>query len=113
MKLRFLLSVAILALVPMAVMADDSMFNQAKAGEFDPGKTQLVQAAWIDGIGCPTNATTFDGTTSTPYTDDACPTGDPRDKNNAGLLLNKEGPTANDAAAFAVLKQVPSTITDL
>ena len=69
---------------------------------FDPGDTELVQSGWIDGIGCPT----FDGTSSTPYTDPACPTGDRRDDSNEGLLLAKTGPTANVASAGVVIKHV-------
>src|SRR5439155_11718636 len=40
--------------------------------EFDPGKTHLVRARWLRGTGCPTNATTFDGSTSSPLIDAAC-----------------------------------------
>jgi len=91
------------------------------ANEFDPGKTYLVQAAWLPGIGCPTNATvalpnpTFTGVGSfTTYTDPACPTGDPQDKRNEGLLLAKTGPTANFAAAGAAIHGVKGeTLTEL
>jgi hypothetical protein len=54
---------------------------------FDPGDTELAQSGWIEGIGCPTDATTFDGTSSTPYTDPACETGDRRDDSNEGPLM--------------------------
>ena len=70
---------------------------------FDPFGTDLVDAGWENGIGCPTNATTSNGSTSTSFTDPACPTGDPKDKQNQGLLLVKTGPTANFAAAGARL----------
>jgi hypothetical protein len=80
--------------------------------EFDPVGTHLVASEWEEGIGCPTNATTTpDGTTAVPnsYTDPACPTGDPSDRRNTGLLLAKTGPTANVAAAGATLKGVRGT----
>ena len=86
---------------------------RAKPFTFDPGDTELVQSGWIDGIGCPTDASTFDGTSSTPYTDPACPTGDRRDRSNEGLLLAKTGPTANFASAGVVLKRVRGTLTEL
>jgi hypothetical protein len=85
------------------------------AREFDPGRTFLVQAEWLTGIGCPTNArlatpnaafTAWSGS-YTPYTDPACPTGDNRDKKNQGLLLAKTGPTIeNFASAVADIKGV-------
>src|SRR5437588_8984010 len=71
--------------------------------EFDPFGTNLVQATWQTGIGCPTNATTNNGSSSAPLTDPACPTGDPKDMRNEGLLLAKTGPTPNFAAAGARL----------
>jgi hypothetical protein len=89
------------------------MFHTVKPQEFDPGRTNLVQAAWLNGIGCPTNAFTaipnssFTGVSGTaPYTDTACMTGDPKDQHNEGLLLVKTGPTANFAAATAELTNV-------
>jgi hypothetical protein len=89
-------------------------FHQVKPQEFDPAHTNLVQAAWLNGIGCPTNAVTFDGSSTTPYTDSACPTGDPKDQHNEGLLMVKTGPTANVAAAVAELKKVKGiTLTEL
>jgi hypothetical protein len=107
-------------IVPLSV----ALFGIAAAGstaqafkvvprEFDPGKTFLVQAQWLSGIGCPTNATialpnadfTDVGGFST-YTDPACPTGDSRDKKNKGLLLAKTGPTSNFASAVADIKGV-------
>lgn len=78
--------------------------------QFDPGKTDLVRARWLRGTGCPTNATTFDGSTSKSFSDPACNDqaggGDPKDRKNAGLLLVKTGPTTNDAAAGAEVKGV-------
>ena len=92
----------------------DEKFHTVKPGQFDPGHTFLVQAAWLNGTGCPTNASTFDGSTNTIFTDQACPTGDPRDQHNEGLLLAKTGPTNNVAAAVAELKKVRGiTLTEL
>ena len=106
MKLRTLIaSFALLAIMSGVAYAAGN-FRQVKPEEFDPGKTFLVQAQWLRGIGCPTNAQTFDGTTHGTYTDPACATGDAGDKHNEGLLLAKTGPTTNFAAAFAELKEV-------
>ena len=80
-------------------------FHSVKPSEFDPSGTHLVQAAWLHGIGCPTDATTTAPTSS--FTDPACPTGDPRDQRNQGLLLVKTGPTENNAAAVAELVAAP------
>jgi hypothetical protein len=88
--------------------------NDVDADVFDPKDTDLVGARWVNGIGCPTGEKTFDGTTTTPFTDPACPTGDRSDHNNAGLLLAKTGPTANFAAAGADLKGLKgATLTEL
>ncbi|HWC73661.1 MAG TPA: hypothetical protein VG454_06960 [Gemmatimonadales bacterium] len=82
--------------------------------EFDPFHTHLVQSSWLEGTGCPTEATVNDGTTAGTYTDPACPTGDPSDDHNEGLLLAKTGPTGNFAAAGADLKNVAGiTLTEL
>lgn len=65
---------------------------QAKPDEFDPSKTRLVQATWLEGIGCPTEATIAPfGEDETTYADPACPTGDDRDGKVEGLLLVKTG----------------------
>lgn len=96
-------------------------FKAVHASQFDPGKTNLVQGSWLSGIGCPTNAfiavpnSDFTGVASTaPYTDAACPTGDPNDQRNMGLLLVKTGPTENFASATAELTNVKGmTITEL
>lgn len=83
--------------------------------EFDPGKTFLVQAEWLTGIGCPTDArlatpnATFTAWSGnyTMYTDPACLTGDSRDHKNQGLLLAKTGPSVeNFASAVADIKGV-------
>lgn len=106
MKLRTLFaSLAILTLTAGAAYA--AVRFSVTAREFDPGRTFLVQAEWLDGIGCPTNARTLlfnaDGSTSPgTFTDAGCPTGDP-DRQNEGLLLVKTGPTANFASAVAEL----------
>jgi len=102
---------------PLDDPLDPPGFFQVKPQEFDPGKTNLVQAAWLNGIGCPTNATialpnaSFTGVGSfTTYTDPACSPlvggGDPKDQHNEGLLLVKTGPTTNFASAGAELHKV-------
>jgi hypothetical protein len=88
---------------------------------YDPYKTHLVQSTWLDGIGCPTAARTalygpppYYPITPGTYTDLACPTGDPKDTHNEGLLLVKTGPTGNVASAAAELKKVRGTmVTEL
>jgi len=98
---------------PLDAPTDPPGFFQVKPQEFDPGKTNLVQAAWLHGTGCPTNATialpngAFTGVGSfSSYTDPACTTGDLNDRQNEGLLLVKTGPTTNFAAAGAELHNV-------
>src|SRR2546423_14358278 len=55
MKLRTLVvSFAILVLTAGIVYAADRF--SVRAGEYDPGNTLLVQAQWLDRIGCPTGA---------------------------------------------------------
>src|SRR5437870_10522599 len=121
------LSQALLAAIPEPL--DDPLdppgFFQVKPQEFDPGKTNLVQAAWLHGTGCPTNATialpntSFTGVGSfSTYTDPACDPsvggGDPKDQRNEGLLLVKTGPTTNFASAGAELHNVKGiTLTEL
>jgi len=105
------LGLAAAALIVVGVaLAAGPVFHEAHPGEFDPGKTNLVNAAWLSGIGCPTAVTLSDGST---YNDSGCPTGDSKDKKNEGLLLAKTGPTSNNASSFAVLKDVPSTVSEL
>jgi hypothetical protein len=107
----------LIVLVPARLAIADSGFSVVPS-VFDPHGTHLVAAEWEGGIGCPTNATTdpfnplppFNLLGPTPYTDPACPTGDPADKRNEGLLLVKTGPTLNDAAAGATLLGVKGTV---
>ena len=110
MKLRTLLaSLAILVLSTGVAFAVTNF--QVKTGEFDPTNTFLVQSEWLDGIGCPTNGKiSLDGTTTTPYADPGCPTGDTSDTSNRGLLLAKTGATGNVASAVAELSGVQGTI---
>lgn len=122
---RFICLLAVLVLaLPAVVLADKDdgdngdkrKFKEVRAGEFDPEKTFLVQGQWLSGIGCPTAAKTAACDPTDPscnetvpgptYTDPACPTGDPKDRRNEGLLLAKTGPTTNVAAAGAELKHV-------
>ncbi len=113
MKLRTIF--ATLAIFTLASgVAFAAVHFSVRPGEYDPGKTFLVQAQWLNGTGCPTSAKTQlynpDGSTS-PGTlaDTGCPTGDP-DHQNQGLLLAKTGPTANNASAFAELKGVKGIV---
>jgi hypothetical protein len=122
MKRRALAGVLLALLVPTAAFAG-SKFFRVKAKEFDPGRTFLVQAEWLSGIGCPTNARTATPNASFTdwtgqygsFTDPACPTGDRRDKRNTGLLLAKTGPTTtNFASATAKVEGVKGkTISEL
>jgi hypothetical protein len=122
MRLRTLFAtIAIFTLCTTVAFADSPF--QVKPNEFDPGKTFLVQAAWLEGIGCPTNAkiaipnADFSGIASFgTYSDPACATGgDSKDKRTEGLLLVKTGPTlTNFAAAGAKLEGVKGmTLTEL
>jgi len=109
---------ALLSLLPQPVIDPTTdppgNFTNVIPQQFDPGKTNLVQATWLSGIGCPTGAFTFDGSTTTPLTDTACPVGDPKDQRNQGLLLVKTGPTPNFAAATAELINVKGiSLTEL
>ena len=99
--------------LPYDPLVDPPGFFQVKPQEFDPAKTGLVQAAWLDGTGCPTHATIAlpnsdftapDG--SAPYDDTGCPTGDSKDQHFEGLLLAKTGPSGNFASAGAELNRV-------
>jgi len=84
---------------------------------FDPAHTGLVGGEWVKGIGCPTNqpVATYPATSPTgTYTDGACPTGDPNDQDNWGLLLTKTGPTGNNASVEAELHNPKgTTLTEL
>src|SRR5436309_7901108 len=123
------LSQALLAAIPEPLVdpLDPPGFFQVKPQEFDPGKTNLVQAAWLHGIGCPTNATialpnsTFTGVGGfATFSDLACDPmfgnlGDAKDQHNEGLFLVKTGPTVtNFASAGAELHNVKGiTLTEL
>jgi len=119
-----ILSIAMLAIffgvAAVAIAGDEGKF-EVKPAEFDPIHTHLVNAAWLTGIGCPTNAQLADANAqgqAVPggtYTDGGCPIGDPKDKNVEGLLLAKTGPTANFAASFAEIKGLKknTTLTEL
>ena len=112
---------------PLVDPLDPPGFFQVKPQEFDPGKTNLVQAAWLNGTGCPTNATialpntNFNGIGGySTYSDVACDPmlgnlGDPKDQHNEGLLLVNTGPTVtNFASAGAELHNVKGiTLTEL
>jgi hypothetical protein len=112
MRLKIFLGVVLASLIAVGVVAADPKNDfQVKPGEFKPEKTPLVNGAWLNSLGCPTNAKTAvynstftDTNPGTPYTDPACPTGDDKDKKVEGLLLNKTGPTTNAAAAGAEIK---------
>jgi hypothetical protein len=89
---------------------------QVQPGVYDPLHTDLVQSAWLPGIGCPTNAPTASDGVKKPdatYTDPACPTGDSKDNKNEGLLLVKTGPEVvsgthtNHVAAGATIMGLP------
>jgi hypothetical protein len=96
-------------------------FSNVIPSQFDPAKTNLVQATWLSGIGCPANAmianpnSDFTGVAGTgPFTDTTCAIGDTNDQRNQGLLLVKTGPTSNFASATAELINVKGiTLTEL
>jgi hypothetical protein len=92
-------------------------FHRVTPEEFDPAHTFLIEATWLDGIGCPTgaNVATYPATSPTgTFTDSACTSGDTKDKKNEGLLLAKGGSTSNNASAEASLKKVRGiTLTEL
>jgi hypothetical protein len=101
---------------PLDNHLDPPGFFQVKPQEFDPSRTNLVQAAWMNAIGCPTDAfiANFPPPGTTPFADTACATGDPQDQHHEGLLLVKTGPTANFASATAELHRVRGrTLTEL
>jgi hypothetical protein len=88
-------------------------FKSVKPHRYDPGDTDSVQAKWLNGTGCGN----VDATNGTSYQDSVCTTlagADQRDEENAGLLLAKGGPTPQDAAGFAELKNVKGiTLSEL
>ena len=58
MRKRIGLAAAGLFLAAAAVAYGATVgFRSATPTEFDPAHTQLVQSAWLEGIGCPTAAT--------------------------------------------------------
>src|SRR5437667_12334110 len=75
------LNVNLLNLLPPPPTTDPpGNFHHVQPADFDPGKTYLVQATWLSGIGCPTNAKTatpnadFTGVGGfSTFTDTACP----------------------------------------
>ena len=113
MRPRFVgITVVVLLSLGTLASAEPKRFD-VKADEFDPGKSFMVQGAWLRGIGCPTDAmialpnAVFTGVGGhAPFTDPACPTGDHRDRHVEGLLLVKTGPSSNFAAAGAKLEGV-------
>lgn len=116
-RLMTLVAVLVLGAAGAVAWAADAKFHEVHADVFDPAHTDLVQSGWLSGIGCPTGAgvsTTGGKKPDTTYTDPACPTGDPKDNGNEGLLLAKTGPTANYASGTADLKDVKGTaLTEL
>ena len=113
-------AVVLLAVAAAAYAGTHGHGLGVRAKEYDPKRTFLVQASWIDGIGCPTKARTAtydaDGNLvrGPKYTDSACPKGDWKDKHVRGLLLAKTGPTTNVASATAQIRGVRGkTLTEL
>ena len=52
------LNINLLNLLPPPTTTDPPWnFHHVQPADFDPGKTYLVQATWISGIGCSINAT--------------------------------------------------------
>lgn len=113
MRVRILLAAVVAAVVSVTAASAAERYFEVAPASYDPAHTFLVQATWVSGIGCPTGAHTFNGSTTSPYTDPACPAGDPRDSRNEGLLLAKTGPTSNYAAAQARIVNPPPTVTEL
>jgi hypothetical protein len=112
MKFRLLLAAAIAAIC-LVTVAYAAAFAHVYPAKYDPGHTFLVASTWVNGIGCPTGASVFDGSSHHIYTDAACPTGASGDSHNQGLLMAKTGPTSNYAAAQAHLTPVPSQVVEL
>ena len=77
----------------------------------DQADTDLVNALWVGGLGCPTAARIAPSGT---FTDAACATGDNTDIDHQGLLLMKPGPTTNAALSGATIFGVYGiTLTEL
>ncbi len=121
MSKRLLIGGAVLAsLVFVAAAFAAGAFREVTPAVFDPAHSNLAQSGWLSGIGCPTSQKiqaflppNFNTTGTVTYADTGCPTGDARDKTNEGLLLAKTGPTNDNAAGTARLRDVPSTVTEL
>jgi hypothetical protein len=100
-------SVASVLDAPLAPSLDPpTNFHSVTPHTYDPAHTDLVGAKWVDGTGCPTASPVAIYPATSPtgtYTDPGCTTGDPSDNSNWGLLLSKNGPTPNNAAAVAEL----------
>ena len=119
------LNVGLLKLLPEPLLDPltdpPGKFHAVKPQEFDPAKTNLVQSAWLPGIGCPSNAfiaipnATSTGVAGTQqYPTANCSPGDANDQTNEGLLLVKTGPTGNFASAVAELINVKGmSVTEL
>ena len=124
-KFRTLAIATALIALALPLLADDDHDSgrfQVVPRIFDPFRSNLVNAEWESGTGCPTGVRHREFNPNPPYellqpsryTDPACPSGDKRDQADEGLLLVKTGPTLNDAAAVADLKGVKGkTITEL
>jgi len=95
-SLLFMVVLAALILPPYA-LGQAGPFNVVSPFAFDPERTQLVQSAWLTGIGCPDS-------------DPACSTADTQDSRNEGLLLVKTGPTSTFASAGAELHSIKDVV---
>ncbi len=113
MRKRIAMGVSLAAFAAAAVaVAADPPFNNAHPQTYDPANTKMASTRWINGIGCPTNQPYAPYSSANPnkasqtYTDPACPTGDSRDHQNQGLLMNKVGPDDNNAASQVQLQNL-------
>lgn len=79
---------------------------------FDPAHTDLASSDWVKGLGCPTLAKIFDGSSIGAYLDLGCPSSDPNDQDINGLVLGKQGPTGNYASGGASVKYTPNSATN-
>src|SRR5438105_11842626 len=104
------LATALVLLAPQVPFASGQSQFTVVPFESDPFGSHLVAAEWKSGIGCPTNATTFDGTAFASYTDPGCPSGDSRDRLSRGLFLAKTGPSFNQAYAGAKINGVQGMV---
>jgi hypothetical protein len=120
MKQLFVAIASVAIGMPMAFADSGKNFTVTPA-TFDPSNTKMVTAAWLGGLGCVTKGhvqaflpPNFTTSQILPYVDATCPTGDPQDTNNQGLLLAKTGPTNNNASAGAKIGGVDNlVITEL